>query len=145
MIDIAMIPRTNEPLEGEVLMCRTIPDGQVPGGPVHMGRWSVRTSMGLKSRSDGCWDLIRGRDRTMIDRAFAWEKKEDVFVQDALAEPSLGGLTHFRWNVFLLMDRMSPRRLGSYLKRVALWLDYWHVWQLGGALKGLMSNFWILD
>ena len=38
MIDIAMIPMTNEPMEGEVLMCRIMPDGQVPVGPVHMGR-----------------------------------------------------------------------------------------------------------
>jgi hypothetical protein len=59
--------------------------------------------MGLKSPSDGCWDLIRGRDRTMIDRAFAREKKEEVFIQDALAEPSLGGLTHCKWNVCFLM------------------------------------------
>ena len=59
--------------------------------------------MGLKSPSDGYWDLIRGRDRTMIDRAFAREKKEDVFMQDALAEHSPGGLTHYRWNVCFLM------------------------------------------
>jgi hypothetical protein len=61
--------------------------------------------MGLKSPSDGCWDLIRGRDRTMIDRAFAREKKKDVFIQDALAEPSLGGLTHYRWNVCFLIPQ----------------------------------------
>ena len=30
MIDISMIPMTNEPMEGEVLMCRTMPDRQVP-------------------------------------------------------------------------------------------------------------------
>jgi hypothetical protein len=52
-----------------------------------------------------CWDLIRGRDRAMIDRAFAREKKEDVFIQDALAEPNLGGLTHCRWNVCFLMPQ----------------------------------------
>jgi hypothetical protein len=61
--------------------------------------------MGLKSPSDGCWDLIRGRGRTVIDRAFAQEKKENVFIQDALAEPSLGGLTHCRWNMPLLMPQ----------------------------------------
>ena len=38
MIDIAMIPVTNEPMAGEVLMCRVMPDRQVPVGPVHMGR-----------------------------------------------------------------------------------------------------------
>jgi hypothetical protein len=45
--------------------------------------------MGLKS-------LIRGRDRTVIGRAFAREKKKDIFIQDALAEPSPRGLTHYR-------------------------------------------------
>jgi hypothetical protein len=57
--------------------------------------------MGLKSLSDGCWDLIRGLDRTMIDRAFAREKEKDVFIQDALAKPNPRGLTHCRWNVSL--------------------------------------------
>jgi hypothetical protein len=61
--------------------------------------------MGLKSPSDGCWDLIKGRDMTMIDRAFTREKKEDIFAQDALAEPSLGGLNHYRWNVCFLMPQ----------------------------------------
>jgi hypothetical protein len=61
--------------------------------------------MGLKIPSDGCWDLIRGRDRTVIDRAFAREKKKDVFIQDALLEPRLGGLTHYRWNVCFLMPQ----------------------------------------
>jgi hypothetical protein len=57
--------------------------------------------MGLKSPSDGCWDLIKFKDRTVIDRAFAREKKKGVFIQDALAEPSSKGLTHCRWNVSL--------------------------------------------
>jgi hypothetical protein len=48
--------------------------------------------MGLKSPSDRCWDLIKGRDKTMTDQTFAREKK-DVFIQDALAEPSPRGLT----------------------------------------------------
>jgi hypothetical protein len=59
--------------------------------------------MGLKNPSDGCWDPIRGGDKTVIGRAFAQEKKENVFIQDALVEPSPGGLTHCRWNVPLLM------------------------------------------
>jgi hypothetical protein len=41
----------------------------------------------------------------VIDQAFAQEKKENVFIQDALAEPSLGGLTHYRWNMPLLMPQ----------------------------------------
>jgi hypothetical protein len=58
--------------------------------------------MGLKSPSN-CWDLIRGRDRAMIDPTFAREKKEDVFIEDTLAEPSPGGLSRYRWNVCFLM------------------------------------------
>jgi hypothetical protein len=57
--------------------------------------------MELKSPSDGCWDLIRGRDKTVTDRAFSREKKKDVFIQDALAEPIPRGLTHCRWNTSL--------------------------------------------
>jgi hypothetical protein len=56
--------------------------------------------MGLKIPSDGCWDLIRDRDKTVIDRAFAREKK-GVFIQDALVDPSPRGLTHCRWNASL--------------------------------------------
>ena len=133
------------PWRVKFLMCRTIPDEQVPGGLVHMGRWLVQTSMLLKSPSDGCWDPIRGRDRTMIGRAFAQEKKENVFIQDTLAEPSPRGLTYFRWKVFLLMARTSPRRPWRHLERVAVWWDYWHVWQIKGALKGLTPDFWMLD
>jgi hypothetical protein len=61
--------------------------------------------MGLKSPSDGCWDVIRGRDRTRIDQAFAREKKEYIFIQNALVEPNIGGLTHYRWNVCFLMPQ----------------------------------------
>jgi hypothetical protein len=57
--------------------------------------------MGLKSPSDGCWNLIRGRDRIVIGRAFVREKKKEIFIQDALAEPSPRGLTYCRWNVSL--------------------------------------------
>jgi hypothetical protein len=47
-------------------------------------------------------------------------KKEGRSTQDTLAEPGLGGITHFRWNVFLLMDRTSPKRSGRHLERVAV-------------------------
>jgi hypothetical protein len=74
------------------------------------------------------WDLIRGRDRTMIDRAFAREK-EDVFIQDALAEPSPGGLTHYRWNVCFLMPRTSSRSHDITSSEWYLDRAFWHVWQ----------------
>jgi len=107
------------PWRAKLLMCRTMPDGQVPSGPIHMGRWLVRTSMGLKSPSDGCWDLIRGRDRTVIGRAFAREKKKDIFIQDALAEPNLRGLIHCRWNVSLCWPKMSSRDPRRHLQCLA--------------------------
>jgi hypothetical protein len=47
-------------------------------------------------------------------------RKDGRSTQDTLAEPSLGGMTHFRWNVFLLMDRTSPRRSRRHLERVAV-------------------------
>jgi hypothetical protein len=56
--------------------------------------------MGLKRPSDGFWDPIKGRDRTMIGRAFAQEK-ENIFIQYALVEPSPRGLTHCKRNVSL--------------------------------------------
>jgi hypothetical protein len=40
--------------------------------------------------------------------------------QDTLVEPILGGLTHFKWNVFLLMDGTSPRRLERHLEHVVV-------------------------
>jgi hypothetical protein len=46
----------------------------------------------------------------MIGQAFAREK-EDVFIQDTLAEPSPGGLTHYRWNVSL--SDAPGRHLGA--------------------------------
>jgi hypothetical protein len=61
--------------------------------------------MGLKSPSDGCWDPIKGRDRTVIGQAFAQEKKENIFIEEALAEASPGGLIHYRWNMPLLMPQ----------------------------------------
>jgi hypothetical protein len=47
-------------------------------------------------------------------------KKEGHSTQDTLAEPVLGGITHFRWNVFLLMERTSPRRSRHHLEPVAV-------------------------
>jgi hypothetical protein len=47
-------------------------------------------------------------------------KKEGCSTRDTLAEPDLGGITHFKWNVCPLMDRMSPRRVVRYLERVAV-------------------------
>ena len=63
MIDIAMIPRTNEPMEGEFFDVQDHTRRTGTSGPVHMEISLARISMGLKSPSDGCWD---GRERTTL-------------------------------------------------------------------------------
>jgi hypothetical protein len=63
MNDIAMIPRTDEPMEGVVFDVQDHTHRTGTNGPVHVGILLVRTSMGLKSPSDGCWD---GRGRTTL-------------------------------------------------------------------------------
>ena len=78
------------PWRANFLTCKTMLDRQVPFGLVHMGRWLVRTSMGLKSPSNGCWDLISGRDRTMIDQAFTHEKKTDIPPKTLWLSPTQG-------------------------------------------------------
>jgi hypothetical protein len=96
MIDIAMMPRTNELMEGEVF--------DVQDHARRIGtKWTGTHGEMISSNLHGAEEPIRVRDRTVIGRAFAREKKEDVFIQDALAEPNPGGLTHYRWNVSLLM------------------------------------------
>jgi hypothetical protein len=58
MIDVAMIPRTNEPMEGKVF---DVQDHARQTGT----RWTD-THGEMISPSDDCWDLTRGRDRTVI-------------------------------------------------------------------------------
>ena len=67
-----MILRTDEPMEGIVFYVQDHTRQKGTSGPVHMGIWLTRTSMGLKSPSDGCCD---GRDRTTLWWAFAWEER----------------------------------------------------------------------
>jgi hypothetical protein len=101
MIDIAMISRTNEPMEGNFFDVQdharrvgtrwTSTHGEIICSDLH----------GAESPSDGCWDLIKGRDKIVIGRAFAREKNKDIFIQDALVEPIPRGLTHCMWNMSL--------------------------------------------
>ena len=64
-----------------------------------------------------------------------WEE-EGHFIHDTLAEPSPGGLTHFRWNVSLWWPRTSPRSHWRHLQSVAVWQGSWHVWQGLEAQRG---------
>jgi hypothetical protein len=58
-----MMSRTNEPLEGVAFDVQDHTGRTGTRGSVHMGRSLARTSMGLKSPSDGRWD---GRGRTEL-------------------------------------------------------------------------------
>ena len=139
MIDIAMIPRTNEPMEGEVF---NVQDHARRTGTKWTGTHGEMISSdfhGAEEPINGCWDLIRGRDRTMIGQAFAWEKKKDIFIQDALAKPSPMGLTYCRWNMSLWWPKTSSR---SHDVTSSVWhLDraFWHVWQSLEAQRGPTS------
>jgi hypothetical protein len=63
MIYIAMMSRTDEPLEGVVFDVHDHARRTGTRGSVHMGRGLAWTSMGLKSSSGGCLD---GRGRTEL-------------------------------------------------------------------------------
>ena len=67
-----MMSRTDEPMEGVVFDVQDHARRTGTRGLVHMGRWLARTSMGLKSPSDGCWD---GRGRTEWWWAPAWRRR----------------------------------------------------------------------
>ena len=134
-----MIPRNDEPMEGVVFDVQDHARRTGTRGLVRIGRWLSRTSMGLKSPSDGCWD---GRDKTTLWWAIAREERRK-FHQDTLAEPDLGGITHFKWNVFLLMERMSPRRVGCYLERVAV--CWGHLARVASWRSPRRANVWFMD
>ena len=89
-------------------MCRIMPDRQVPFGSVHMGRSLVQTSMGLKSPSNGCWDPIRGAETGQCLIKVLHQRRRGRFTIGTLAEPDLGGMTPFQWNVGLGRLRASP-------------------------------------
>jgi len=80
-----MMSRTDEPLEGVAFDVQDHTQRTGTRGLVHMGRWLVRTSMGLKSPSDGRWD---GRGRTVVWRALA---------QRGRRTPSSGRFWHRLW------------------------------------------------
>jgi hypothetical protein len=63
-------------------------------GPIHMGICSVRTSMGLKSPSNGYGmaEVGQRRDEPLH------EEDRRTFHQETMAELGLGGITHCRWD-----------------------------------------------
>ena len=102
-------------------MCRTIPDRKVLFGPVHMGRWSIWTSMGLKSPPDGCWDPIRGQRQDRGWSEALHRKRRGRSTRGILTQLDLGGLTHFQWDVGSIWPTTSPGGLWRYHERVGRW------------------------
>jgi hypothetical protein len=135
-----MIPRTDEPMEGVVFDVQDHTRRTGTSGPVHMGIWLVRTSMGLKSPSDGCWD---GRGRTTLWWAICTKKEEGHPYQDTMAEPGLGGITHCRWDDCFWWTGRHLRQLDVFWSMWQCAGVIWHVWQLGEALEG--PTFCFLD
>ena len=110
-----MIPRTNEPMEGIVFDVQDHARWTGTSGLVHMGIWLARTSMGLKSPSDGCWD---GRDRTTLWWATAREGRR-TFHPGYFGKAWPRGDHPLHIEHVPLMDRTSPERAGRYLEHVA--------------------------
>ena len=86
-----MIPVTNEPMEGEVFDVQdharrtgtswTGTHGEIISSDLHGAEEPIRWFLGP----------IRGKDRTVIDRAFAHEKKKDVPPRTFWLSPAQGG------------------------------------------------------
>ena len=135
MIDISMIPRNYEPMEGVVFDVQDHTRRTGTSG-VHMGIWLARTSMGLKSPSDGCWD---GRDRTTLWWAIAREERR-TFHPGHFGRDQHRGNHPLQMECFPLMDRTSPGRAGRCLERVAVWwghLAHVATWRSPGG-----ANVW---
>ena len=145
MIDIAMIPMINKPMEGEAFDVQDHARRTGTSGPVHMGRWLARTSMGLKSPSDGCWDPISGRDRTVLWWAFAHEEKKDIPPRTLWQIPTQGGsptsdATFSSW--------WTGRHLGELDVILSMWQCAEVIGTCGSledALEGPTYHFWMLD
>ena len=127
-----MMSRTDEPLEGVAFDVQDHARRTGTRGSVHMGRWSVRTSMGLKSPLDGRWD---GRGKTELWRAHAQRRRGTPSSGRFGIDHGLWGSAPGRWDV----DHdgqdswTTSRARGSHVGLV------WHVWQVAGAPGGATS------
>jgi hypothetical protein len=93
-----MMSRTDEPLEGVVFDVQDHARRTGTRGSVHMGRWLVRTSMGLKSPLDGRWD---GRGRTGLWRALAQRRRRTPSSGRFGRDLAYGDQPLCRWDVDL--------------------------------------------
>ena len=138
-------------------MCRTMPNGQVSFGLVHMGRWLVQTSMGLKSPSNGYWDPIRGAKTGQCLIEVFHRRRRGCFTRGTLTELELGGMTPFQWNIGLGRLRMPPSSPWHHpaswtfmeadwaaVARVACWRGPWGdnvlLLDVSSALKGASTS-----
>jgi hypothetical protein len=79
VIDIAMIPVTDEPMEGVALMCKTMPDEQVLF-------WTSTHGEMISSDLHGAEEPIKwmlrphqgGRDKTKMDQGLCTREEENV-------------------------------------------------------------------
>jgi hypothetical protein len=103
-----MIPVTNEPMEGVVF---DVQDHARRTGTIWTGTHGEMISSDLHGAEEPIRWLLRphqrGRDRTVFDRGFA-PRRRGRFTRGTLAEPDLGGMTPFQWNVGLGRLRTSP-------------------------------------
>jgi len=135
-----MMSWTDEPLEGVAFDVQDHTRRTGARGSVHMGRWLVRTSMGLKSPSDGRWD---GRGRIVLWRARTQRRRRTPSSGRFGRDHGLWGSAPYRWDVDTVDQDatragwMTSRARGSHVGLV------WHVWQAAGAPG--RATFCLLD
>ena len=133
-----MISRTDEPMEGVVFDVQDHTRRIGTSGPVHMGIWLARTSMGMKSPSYGCWD---GRDRTTLWWTFA--REERTFHPGHFGRAQPRGNHPLQMERLPLMDRTSPGRVGRCLERVVV--CWGHLARVVAWRSPRRANVWFLD
>ena len=134
-----MIPRIDEPIEGVAFDVQDHTRWIGTSGPVHMGIWLARTSMGLKSPSDGSWD---GRDMTTLWWAITQEERR-MFHPGHFGRARPRGNHPLQMEHWPLMDRTSPERAGRCLKRVAV--CWGHLARVAAWRSSRRANVWFLD
>jgi len=130
----------NEPMEGVVFDVQDHTRQTGTRGPIHMGRWLARTSMGLKSSSYGCWD---GRGRTMSWWSLAWRRQKDTLTRTLWQRFDLEGITPCRWDDGFDGQDATQGRLDVFWRMWQCAWTIWHVWQPAEALEG--PTFFLLN
>ena len=120
-------------------MCRTMPGGQVPEDRCTWGDDQFGPPWGWRAHQmvAGMAEIGQRCDKPMH------EKEEGHPTQDTLAEPGLGGITYYRWDVCFWWTGHHLRQLDVVWSVWQCAGVIWHVWQLGGALEG--PTFCFLD